>query len=163
IGAIVSSSRIVRSEYGRLNPAGGSRSRPAAETRIESMPAERAPASGDPGEAGISSPPGAAGGPRRAPPAGRAIRLGVTGGGADSEQREQPGPLELLGELELTSGHVVEAAEIEVVAAGGERRPHRVEVDPVAGRVDKDAGAVQGGGEGAVGAGVNRRGGGLPL
>ena len=37
---------------------------------------------------------------------------------ADAEQREQARALELVGELELLGGDLVEAAEVDVVAAG---------------------------------------------
>jgi hypothetical protein len=41
-------------------------------------------------------------------------------------------------QAELLPGHVVEAAEIDVVAARLEAGAHRIEVDPVGGRVDQD-------------------------
>ena len=60
---------------------------------------------------------------------------------AHPEDREQAGALEVVVELELLAGHPVEAAEVDVVRPGVEARAHRVEVDPVAGRVHDDVGA----------------------
>ncbi len=40
-------------------------------------------------------------------------------------------------QFELLPGDVIEATEVEVVAAGREARAHRVEVDTVGGRVDQ--------------------------
>ena len=55
----------------------------------------------------------------------------------DAQQGELAALLELAGELELLRGHVVEAAEVHVVAAGVEAGAHGREVDPVCGRVDE--------------------------
>ena len=61
----------------------------------------------------------------------RCHQVRLAGRGAHAEQREPPGTLESVAQLELAEGHVVEAAEVDVVAARGEACLHRVEVDPV--------------------------------
>ena len=62
---------------------------------------------------------------------------------ADPEHGEQAGLLELVRACELALGHPVEATEVEVVDAGREAGIHRLEVDPVAGRVDEHVAALE--------------------
>ena len=54
-----------------------------------------------------------------------------------------PRSLELAVQLELLAGEPVEPAEVEVVAAGRQAGAHRVEVHPVAGRVDQHVAALE--------------------
>jgi hypothetical protein len=65
-------------------------------------------------------------------------------GGAHAEQGQETRPLELAVKLELAGGHVVEPTEVDVVAAGPQARPHRVDIDAVAGRVHEHEGVLQG-------------------
>ena len=65
--------------------------------------------------------------------------------------------LESRAELELAAGHPVQAAEVEVVAARRQAGRHRVEVDPVAGRVDEHVAALEGASEGSRSVGRSAR------
>ncbi len=65
-------------------------------------------------------------------------QVGLARARPDAEHREPPGPLELARELELAQCHPVQTAQVEVVAARRDARPHRLQVDSVGGGVEQD-------------------------